>query len=307
MLEEVRPNGASRRCARRRRSRRQVQARREEEARASIEEARAAARKMRAPLLRKRQRRGRAPSETRRKRASSRRSPHPSRTRLSRRWSPSRCATACAASRASVPVAIPVADDGPTPWHTVAAVAEEDETTSSGTSTAPENATGFRGFRGFPATRSPPSWRVARAPAARRLRHASGDAAARVERHAEVTSAGAGHRGGRARERRADVSKGRSPVVYGTKSFESRQCAREGARGACEAEETERAQGGMRVLFGSEDDAADRSDGDRDDAPDAAGDRSDGPNLTGPSTPRRSVREALRRGTLGARADGDLE
>ena len=179
-------------------------------------------------------------------------------------------------SRASVPVAIPVADDGPTPGIHVAAVAEEDETTSSGTK-AQENAfpdsadsadSGFDALAAELARRADPgAYAAARAATRRR----------ELERHAEATSAAGAGTGGWApgAPRRADVSKGRSPVVYGTKSFDA-LWARAKALG--EAREAEEAEGSRDAgSFGSEDDAADRSDGDRDDDDgDDAADRSDG-------------------------------
>ena len=179
-------------------------------------------------------------------------------------------------SRASVPVAIPVADDGPTPGIHVAAVAEEDETTSSGTK-AQENAfpdsadsadSGFDALAAELARRADPgAYAAARAATRRR----------ELERHAEATSAAGAGTGGWApgAPRRADVSKGRSPVVYGTKSFDA-LWARAKALG--EAREAEEAEGSRDAgSFGSEDDAADRSDGDHDDDDgDDAADRSDG-------------------------------
>ena len=181
-------------------------------------------------------------------------------------------------SRASVPVAIPVADDGPTPGIHVAAVAEEDETPSSVTKARgnafPDSAdsadSGFDALAAELARRADPgAYAAARAAARRR----------ELERHAEATSAAGAGAGGWApgAPRRADVSKGRSPVVYGTKSFDALWARAKALGEAREAEEAEGSRdAGSFGSFGSEDDAADRSDGDGDDDGDDAADRSDG-------------------------------
>ena len=166
-------------------------------------------------------------------------------------------------SRAAVPVAIPVADDGPTPGIHVAAVAEEDETPSSGTKARgnafPDSAdsadSGFDALAAELARRADPgAYAAARAAARRR----------ELERHAEATSAAGAGAGGWApgAPRRADVSKGRSPVVYGTKSFDALWARAKALGEAREAEEAEGSRdAGSFGSFGSEDDAADRSDG----------------------------------------------
>ena len=181
-------------------------------------------------------------------------------------------------SRAAVPVAIPVADDGPTPGIHVAAVAEEDETPSSGTKARgnafPDSAdsadSGFDALAAELARRADPgAYAAARAAARRR----------ELERHAEATSAAGAGAGGWApgAPRRADVSKGRSPVVYGTKSFDALWARAKALGEAREAEEAEGSRdAGSFGSFGSEDDAADRGDGDGDDDGDDAADRSDG-------------------------------
>jgi len=181
-------------------------------------------------------------------------------------------------SRAAVPVAIPVADDGPTPGIHVAAVAEEDETPSSGTKARgnafPDSAdsadSGFDALAAELARRADPgAYAAARAAARRR----------ELERHAEATSAAGAGAGGWApgAPRRADVSKGRSPVVYGTKSFDALWARAKALGEAREAEEAEGSRdAGSFGSFGSEDDAADRSDGDDDGDGDDAADRSDG-------------------------------
>jgi hypothetical protein len=184
-------------------------------------------------------------------------------------------------SRASVPVAIPVADDGPTPGIHVAAVAEEDETTSSGTK-AQENAfpdsadsadSGFDALAAELARRADPgAYAAARAATRRR----------ELERHAEATSAAGAGAGGWApgAPRRADVSKGRSPVVYGTKSFDALWAQAKALGETLEAEEAEASR--VRSGVGSRSPstlASERRDEDEDD--DDETERSDGSDAGG--------------------------
>ena len=153
-------------------------------------------------------------------------------------------------SRASVPVAIPVADDGRSRAVIPrAAVAEGGRDDELGTKAQARRLSGFRGFRGFRIRRARRrAARRARTPArtpprARRRGGASWSATPRSPvppaRRAGGWAPGA--------PRRADVSKGRSPVVYGTKSFDALWLARAGAPGS-RARRSERRGRGMRVL-----------------------------------------------------------
>jgi dynein assembly factor 1, axonemal len=128
----------------------------------------------------------------------------------------------------SVPVAVPMADDGPTPGIHVAAVAEEEETqisTSVGNPFPPLDA-----FAAELAHRADPGVYAAARAAARRRE---------LERHAEATSAAGAGAGGWApgAERRADAR--RSPIVYGTKSFDALWAQAKALGETLEAEEAE--------------------------------------------------------------------
>ena len=162
-------------------------------------------------------------------------------------------------SRASVPVAIPVADDGPTPGIHVAAVAEEDETPSSGTKARgnafPDSAdsadSGFDALAAELARRADPgAYAAARAATRRR----------ELERHAEATSAAGAGAGGWAPgvARRPDAR--RSPVVYGTRSFDALWVRAKTLGEMREAEEREGSGSGSES--GSEDDGEDGEDDD---------------------------------------------
>ena len=152
-------------------------------------------------------------------------------------------------SRAAVPVAIPVADDGPTPGIHVAAVAEEEETqisTSSGNPFPPLDA-----FAAELAHRADPGVYAAARAAARRRE---------LERHAEATSAAGAGAGGWAPgvARRPDAR--RSPVVYGTRSFDALWVRAKTLGEMREAEEREGSGSGSES--GSEDDGEDGEDDD---------------------------------------------
>ena len=148
-----------------------------------------------------------------------------------------------------IPVAVPVPDDAPTPGIHVAAVAEEEETqaqTSFGVPSAPLDAVAAELAR----RADPGAYAAARAAARRR----------ELERHAEATSAAGAGAGGWAPgvARRPDAR--RSPVVYGTRSFDALWVRAKTLGEMREAEEREGSGSGSES--GSEDDGEDGEDDD---------------------------------------------
>jgi hypothetical protein len=162
-----------------------------------------------------------------------------------------------------------MADDGPTPGIHVAAVAEEEETqisTSVGNPFPPLDA-----FAAELAHRADPGVYAAARAAARRRE---------LERHAEATSAAGAGAGGWApgAERRADAR--RSPIVYGTKSFDALWAQAKALGETLEAEEAVASR--VRSGVGSRSPstlASERRDEDEDD--DDETERSDGSDAGG--------------------------